>query len=75
MGRVEKMEWVPHSELQDMVDALKQTQRSAELRLNPRQAAAASVATLPYADNNGGSSSPPPAVRFSPSSAKKLIPV
>jgi hypothetical protein len=69
LARVEKLEWVPQAELQDMMDALKQTQRSVELRLNLRQAA--QVALLHGGgDNNpsgsNGDHSPSPG-RASPS--------
>jgi hypothetical protein len=61
LGRVEKLEHVSPADLQEMLDALKQTQRSVELRLNLRQAA--QVATL--LNNDNGDPSPP--VRASPS--------
>ncbi len=39
LGRVEKLDWVAAPELQEMLDALRQTQRSIGIRLNLRQAA------------------------------------
>jgi hypothetical protein len=39
LGRVEKLDWVAAPELQEMLDALRQTQRAIGLRLSLRQAA------------------------------------
>ena len=61
LGRVERLESVTPAALQEMLDALKQTQRSVELRLNLRQAA--QVATL-HTDNSGGAE---PTARANPS--------
>jgi hypothetical protein len=71
LGRADKLEGVHPTALQDMVDALKQTQRSVELRLNLRQAAQVAALHNPAAGDTRSSEvqplQPPPQARANPS--------